>query len=106
MNLSAILVVTSPQDLEACGAALTALPGVEIHYTDPPSGRIILTQEAESVDAEVAGLKRIKALSKVILAEFIYHYFEEDDEQVLQIPSDLDDLTGLPQAQVPGSLTE
>lgn len=80
MNLSGILVVATPQNLGAVVADLTALPGVEVHHTDPPSGRIIVVQEAESIDEEVAGLKRIKQLSRVVMAEMAYHYFAEDPQ--------------------------
>jgi nitrate reductase NapD len=37
-----------------------------------------VTQEAESVGAELEGLDRIKAIPNVILAEMVYHYFEDD----------------------------
>ena len=78
MNISGILVVVSPPELGESIAALNALPGVEVHHTDEQKGRIVVTQEAESVEAEVEGLKRIKAAPYVIMAEMVYHFFEED----------------------------
>ncbi len=78
MNLSGILVVAKPPNMAAVVAELAALPGVEVHHTDPPCGRIIVVQEAESIDDEVAGLKRIKQLPHVVMAEMAYHYFAED----------------------------
>ncbi|MDZ7753820.1 MAG: chaperone NapD [Gammaproteobacteria bacterium] len=80
MNLSGILVVATPPHMAAVVAELDALPGVEVHHTDPPSGRIIVVQEAESIDDEVAGLKRIKQLPHVVMAEMAYHYFAEDPQ--------------------------
>lgn len=80
MNLSGILVVTKPEHMEAVVSGLADLPGVEVHHTDPASGRIIAVQEAPSIDDEVAGLKRIKGLPHVVLAEMAYHYFGDDPQ--------------------------
>ena len=78
MNISGILVVVSPSELHAGIAALSGLPGVEVHHCDEVTGRIVVTQEAETVNDEVEGLKRIKALPAVAMAEMVYHYLGED----------------------------
>ena len=80
MNLSAILVLVSPDQLASCVERLNALPGVEVHHTDAPTGRVIVVQEAESVAAEVDGLRRIQSEPYVRMAEMVNHYFEEDPE--------------------------
>jgi len=95
MNLSAILVVTAPTRVEACIALLNDQPGVSVHHSDPVTGKIMLTQEAESIDAEIEGLKRIKALPGVAMAEMISHYFEDDESLETSIPADLDSFQGL-----------
>ncbi len=77
MNISGILVVVSPSDFEAGVSALNGLPRVEVHHSDPKTGRIVVTQEADSVNDEVEGLKRIKALPGVVMAEMVYHYLDE-----------------------------
>ena len=64
----------------------------------------MVTQEADNVSAEVDGLKRIKALPHIIVAEFVNHWFEEDQEMVSEIPPDLDDFEGLRHARVPDYL--
>ena len=97
MNLSAILVITAPAGIEACMSLLNDQPGLSVHHSDPITGKIMLIQEAESVDAEVESLKRIKALDGVSMAEMIYHYFEDDEALELQMPADLDDFQGLGQ---------
>jgi nitrate reductase NapD len=79
MNLSAILVLARPERLEACAATLSALQGVEVHHRDPDGGRLIITQEAETVSDEVDGFRRIQAQPDVIVAELVYHWFEEDE---------------------------
>lgn len=81
MNLSGIVVVAAPARYDECLAAAAALPGCEIHQRDPVTGRFVVVQEAESVDAEIAGLSRLKALPGVTLAEMVCHYFEDGSGQ-------------------------
>ncbi|MGD2083450.1 MAG: chaperone NapD [Chromatiales bacterium] len=79
MNLSAILVLVRPDQLDACAAALNRIQGVEVHHRDPTAGRLIVTQEAETVSDEIDGFRRIQAQPDVITAELVYHWFEEDE---------------------------
>jgi nitrate reductase NapD len=104
MNISGILVVVPPDRYEEALAALGALDGVEVHHTDPATGRIVVTQEGETVGDEVAGLRRIKALPCVTLAEMVYHHFEDSTEVLEGLPSELDESAGLP--RVPPYLNE
>ena len=62
MNISGILVVVAPERVNSTAETLTALQGIDVHHIDQPSGRIIITQEAESIHDEIEGLKRIRAL--------------------------------------------
>ena len=78
MNLSGILVRVAPDRLADLTARLQALPGVEVRHVDAASGRVVVVQEAPTVEDEVAGLTRIKALSGVVAAEMVYHFFAED----------------------------
>ena len=90
MNVSAILVVVPVAEIDAAIEALGALPGVEVHHTDRATGRLIVTQEANTVHEEVDGLARIKRLPRIILAELVHHHFEEDREVAERLPPDLD----------------
>ena len=105
MNISGILVVTSPEHVDDVSEKLTALPGIDIHFTDNNTGRIVITQEAETINEEVNGLKRIRTIPHVVLAEMSSHYFEEDREILDAIPEELDD-EALKQDKVPGYLNE
>jgi nitrate reductase NapD len=87
MNLSGILVIVTPDHFETSVESLNELPGVEVHHTDVATGRIVIVQEAENVGAEVEGLKRIKQLPHVTVAEMVYHYCAEDDH-VLELQSE------------------
>jgi nitrate reductase NapD len=105
MNISGILVVTTPGNATNVSEQLQALTGIDIHYVDAAKGRIVITQEAESIRAEVDGLKRIRALPHIILAEMSCHYFEEDRELLDAIPAELDN-EGLQSGRVPACLNE
>lgn len=105
MNISGILIITSPQHTDNVIEQLQNLTGIDIHYVDAATGRIVITQEAASISAEVDGLKRIRALPHISLAEMSCHYFEEDRELVDAIPAELDD-EALDSGTVPTCLNE
>ena len=105
MNVSGILIITTPERIDDVSEQLQALDGVDVHYTDAASGRIVTTQEAATVSAEVEGLKRIRSLPHVILAEMSSHYFEDDQELIEAIPPELDD-ESLMQDSVPVYLND
>ncbi len=84
--------------------ALNAVEGLDVHHPDAKTGRVIVTQEAEHVGAEVDGLKRIKAMPEVLMAELVSHFFEEDEMVINAIPPGLDELDGLQQANVTARL--
>jgi nitrate reductase NapD len=91
MNLSGILVVAKPERQAEVVGALNALQGVEVHQVDAASGRIIAVQEAEDIHAEIEGVKRIKALPDVIMAEMVTHYIGEDTKEYDGIPPELEE---------------
>ncbi|HFD80673.1 MAG TPA: nitrate reductase formation protein NapD [Gammaproteobacteria bacterium] len=95
MNVSGILVVVTPEHIDRSVEMLQDMEGIEVHYRDDNTGRIIITQEAEHIRDEVDGLKRIKALPNVVLAEMVYHCFEDDDELIEGIPPELDEQEGV-----------
>lgn len=81
MNISAILVTTRPNNTNHMIETLNQLSGVEVYQNDPSTGKIIVIQEAESIHDEVDGLKKIKSLSGIVLAEMVEHYFGDDPNQ-------------------------
>ena len=102
MNLSGILVVSTPPAIDALIEALNAMPGLEVHNIDRDSSKLIVVQEAESIHDEIDGLKKIKKLPGIVLADMVYHYFADDESLAPEtIPDDLDEYTGLPQSVVP-----
>lgn len=78
MNYSGILVLVDAPHVDACAAALAALHGVEVHRIDRASGKVVVVQEAPTIDGEVEGLRRIQSLPHVVRADLVYHRFEDD----------------------------
>jgi nitrate reductase NapD len=106
MNVSGVLVVVPAADTAAAVEALGALPGVEVHHTHPETGRIVVTVEAETVPDEVEALQRIKALPGVVLAEMVYHNFEEDPEIIESRPSSVPPALGEQDVDPPSTRTK
>jgi nitrate reductase NapD len=94
------------QHIDEAVATVGALENVEVYHVDRQSGRFVVVQEAESIDAEVDGLKCIKRLPHVLLAEMVYHYFAEDDQLVTEVPAELDALESLKRGKVPDYLND
>lgn len=89
MNLSGILVMAKPEWHAQVVDALNALEGVEVHQVDEATGRIVAVQEAADIHAEIEGVKRIKALPNVIMAEMVYHYLADDEREYESLPQEL-----------------
>jgi nitrate reductase NapAB chaperone NapD len=102
MNYSGVLVMARPENIPRVCASLKTLAGVEVFQEDAESGRIVAVLEADNIKAETDLLQSIKQLPGVAAAEMVYHYFEDDQEVITQIPPELDTLQGLgpaPQAR-------
>lgn len=78
VSISSVLVLSPPGQLAAITQQMAELPGVEVHYTDPVTGRVVATLEASGVEDQQDGLRRIQALPHVIQAEMAFHYCESD----------------------------
>ena len=73
MHYSGILVMVDPTETDRTAEVLETLPGVEVHYLYPDSGRIIAVQETETAEAQQDGLRRIQALDGVHMAALVEH---------------------------------
>jgi len=76
-HYSGILVTADAAALERCRREVEALPGVEVHYLYPDSGRLIAVQETDTVEQQEEGLRRIQALPTVKIAALVEHRIEE-----------------------------
>ena len=77
MPVSGVLVVSAENHLATVRAALSGLNGVEVHHVDPPTGRMVITIEAGSVEEEIETLTRVQGVEGVVLAELVHHHFED-----------------------------
>jgi nitrate reductase NapAB chaperone NapD len=77
MHYSGILVVVAPEDVDRAAQSVASLPGVEVHYLYPDSGRLIAVQESETADQQQDGLRRIQDLAGVQMAALVEHRIDE-----------------------------
>jgi len=78
MNLSSILVYSSPGRFDEVHAALEKLPGVEVHHQCRDTGRTVAILEVAEETDEQEGLRTIKSLPQVMAAVLVYHYQEQE----------------------------
>ncbi len=106
MNLSGILIITTASQIDALIETLNAMPDVEVHHIDRDNNKLIVVQEAQTIRNEVDGLKKIKKLPGIVLAEMVYHYFAEDESLAPESLDDLDEYTGMRPSAVPAYLND
>lgn len=80
MHYSGILVLVDPSGIDQAAQALETLPGVEVHYLYPDSGRIIAVQETDTAEAQQDGLRRIQAVDGVHMAALVEHRIDQDSK--------------------------
>ncbi|MCL2310358.1 MAG: chaperone NapD [Proteobacteria bacterium] len=78
MNLSGILVVAVPERCEEVAETLATLPGIEVYEKDPATGKIVVVQEAPTIDEEADGARALQRVPGVVSVSMVYHYFAED----------------------------
>ena len=77
MNISSVLLMVKPENVEGVITAVEKVKTAEYHMHDE-LGKIIITIEGENLDEELKLLKQIKAIPKVISAEMMYSYSEDE----------------------------
>jgi len=77
MMISGVLVVSKPEHQSQVRTAMELFPWAEIHHEDP-DGRLVITIEADHTDQAIARLREIKELPRVIQAEMVEHYVEDE----------------------------
>ena len=82
MQYSGIVVTVSPATLREAVTRLNALPGVEVHQTDPDRGKIVAFLEGQALDEHGNMLRDISELPGVMTADLACHVAEPDDPEV------------------------
>jgi len=73
-HISSLVVHVRPDRAPAARAALTGMPGVEIHAE--AAGKVIVTLETDTEADIVARLNEISRLDGVMSAALVYHHIE------------------------------
>lgn len=108
MNISGILVASTPEHYAEVTRELSELNGIEVHIAHAETCRIIITQEAKKIGDEIASLRRIKEIPGVTMAEMVYHYVGEDEDQtpIPRSAAEMQALTGIMTNAVPEFLNQ
>ena len=77
--LSGLVVRTTPGRFDDVLAALRTLPGISVHHHDSATARIVVVQEAETLGAEIDGMRRMQTLPGVVDASLVYHVLGDGD---------------------------
>ena len=80
MHYSGILVITDSGRMNDCAAQIDDLAGVEVRLRYPEDDRMILVQESETTEQQEQGLRAIREIPGVQLANPIYVMGREDGE--------------------------
>lgn len=79
IHYSGIVVVADRLHVADCQRSLEDLPGVEVHYCQPETGRLVIVQETLSAEEQERGLREIQALPWVQAAALVEHRIDQDD---------------------------
>ncbi|WP_027327272.1 chaperone NapD [Helicobacter pametensis] len=108
MNISSAIVYcqNTPEETQE---ELKGIQGCEVHLMDEDKRIIILSIEAENIEAEMHILNAISALPSVLEAHLHYSYSEEELEQARanissEVSPILDDETPIEEVRYSGSV--
>ena len=77
MNVSGIVVKTTPDHLHDVIADINAIDLCEVHFNDD-EGRIVATIEGETIDEQMERMKKIQNMPFVHSANLSYSYCEDE----------------------------
>ena len=82
MNVSSIVVKTTPEHIEQVISEIDEIDFCEVHFHDE-QGKIIITIEGESIYDQMENMKRIQNISFVLNANLIFSYCEDESRDAL-----------------------
>jgi nitrate reductase NapD len=98
VNVSSIVVQTTPEHLQEVIENINAVDFCEVHFNDP-QGKIVVTVEGMNIDEQMERMKKIQRIPFVSNANLSYSYCEDELTTALGHIKDTDD-------PVPGKLKE
>jgi periplasmic nitrate reductase NapD len=84
MNISSIVVRTTPEKLTKVIEDLKASGVCEVHFQDT-TGKIIITVEGEDISEEMRKMKAIQNIPDVISANLAYSYSEKEMQEAMEL---------------------
>ncbi|MDD2742531.1 MAG: chaperone NapD [Rhodocyclaceae bacterium] len=76
MNISSAIVHVTPAGLEETCAALSGMPGVEIHARSP-EGKVVVTLEDEDTNSAADKFVSLHGLPGVLSVAMVYQYSDD-----------------------------
>jgi len=73
LHVSGILVRTRPEHVASCTREIESIRGVEVHHTDPATGRLVAVLESATFDAQQDLLHQVRAANHVLLADLVVY---------------------------------
>lgn len=83
MNVSSIVVTTSPEHIKGVIDMINSYDLCEVHFKDA-DGRIVLTVEGENIDEQMKSLGTIQNIPEVLNANLMFSYCEEELIEALE----------------------
>jgi nitrate reductase NapD len=84
MNISSVIVIPHPQQIEAVRRRLEEIAGVEVHAVSP-EGKTIVTIEGDGDRETTRIFEHIGQLDGVLSASMVYHQNESDPEMEISV---------------------
>jgi nitrate reductase NapD len=90
MNVSSVVVRTKPEDLREVMDSLRASALCDVYFHDE-KGRVVVTIEGRSHEEEMKKMKALMQIPKVLSADLMYAYSEDELPEALeQLKGDAD----------------
>ena len=73
VHITSLVVHSTPRRLQRVSDAIAAIPGAQVHGSSP-SGKLVVTLDANSADEMLARVTGIKRTDGVLSAALVYQY--------------------------------
>ena len=83
MNVSSIVVKTTPEHLQDVIESINAIEMCEVHFNDD-QGKIVVTIEGEEISEQMERMKEIQKIPFVFNANLSYSYCEDETSSLLR----------------------
>jgi len=80
MRIVGLVVRAKPEHLDSVSAALTALPGVEIHARDDDAGKLVVTVEDVPGAATTETLTQVQLVEHLVCLTLAYEYSDHEPD--------------------------